>query len=128
MIKKIIKSNKHLFNLSLKCYDLFMKTTHTKKFKKYIEQLRNDENKKYIYCLLEPEHGNLGDIALAYTQKKFLSDFLPQYTIIDITAREYNHYTEFIKKLIKPDDIIVLIGGGSIGDQYLDHEIVEEIL
>jgi len=128
MIKKILKSNKHLYDFSLRSYQWvnrhnFVKMLKNKKdFLNHIEQFNYVEKQKSVYCLIEPEHGNIGDIALAYAQKKFLMDNFPDYNIVDITAREYNHYKKYVKRLVKEKDIIVLIGGGSLGDQYIEHE------
>lgn len=128
MIKKILKSNKYLYNFSLRSYQWvnrhnFVKMIKNKKdFLNHIEQFNYSGKQKSVYCLIEPEHGNIGDIALAYAQKKFLLDNFPDYNIIDITAREYNHYKKYVKRLVKEKDVIVLIGGGSLGDQYIEHE------
>lgn len=128
MIRRALKSNDYLYAFAIRCYQWFAKNNvfvmlrNKREFYNYIKELRDNNSEAYIFSLLEPEHGNLGDIALAYAHKCFLSDYFPEYPIVDINAREYNHYKKYLRRLIKPNDIIVLVGGGSIGDQYVEHE------
>ncbi|MGE7587284.1 polysaccharide pyruvyl transferase family protein [Peribacillus sp. NPDC101480] len=115
VIKKVASSNKYIYQFLSKSY-------HFYKLRQVVKESLIDRNNKSIFLLLEQEHGNLGDIALGYARKKFLQDHFPEYNLIGITEREYNNYTKYIKKIVKSTDIITLIGGGSLGDQYLEHE------
>ncbi|MCI9064022.1 MAG: general stress protein, partial [Clostridia bacterium] len=63
--------------------------------------------------------GNIGDLAIAIAEKKFIEDNLPQCEYIEI---EYNEEFEKIKKSISTDDVILLTGGGNLGDEYMYYE------
>ena len=69
-----------------------------------------DGNKK-IYVFLSPDYGNYGDIAISYAQKVFFKKILPEYKIIEISVSKFYNYLLALKKVIKKDDIIVVVGG-----------------
>ena len=126
-MKKLIKSNDWIYNKVLSIYyffrrnNLFRKMKNRKKFNEYVSGLISKPGQK-VFSLVEPNHGNLGDIALVHAHKEFIRKYFPEYNIIDIQSDEVDDYFGKLKKVIKHDDIIVLVGGGSIGDYYRDHE------
>lgn len=92
---------------------------------RYLKLLISRRNNKFIrniYFLMEPEHDNIGDQAISYAQRKFLESNLPNYNIIQINEREFNDYSRCFQKIIRNEDIICLIGGGNMGDEYIHHE------
>lgn len=98
---------------------------------KYLENLIKMRSRKYnseisrnIYLLLEPEHDNIGDHAIAYAEEQFLENTTEDYNIFYLTEREYKLYKKYLRKIIKKDDLIFLHGGGNLGDLYLQHEIL----
>lgn len=98
---------------------------------KYLENLIKKRSRKYnpkvnksIYLLLEPEHDNIGDHAIAYVEEKFLENTIDGYNIFYLTEREYKLYKKYLRKIIKKNDLIFLHGGGNLGDLYLHHEIL----
>jgi pyruvyl transferase EpsI len=63
-----------------------------------------------------PAHGNIGDHAIAYAESVYLRDRSPSANIIELTEDEVNFTrASTLKKVIRPDDIIFLHGGGNIG-------------
>ena len=80
--------------------------------------LNLDNSKKNIYIFLCPDYGNIGDIAIGYAQKNFILKSYPNYNIVEIPISNTYDYIRLIKKNIKKNDIIVLIGGGNFGDMY----------
>lgn len=125
-IKKKIKSNRLLYKITKTIYNFYNKfIDETLRFYSFKKHVKNSIkiNKNNIFFLLEQEHGNLGDIAIGYAEMQFLRDCFPEYNLIDVTEREYNAYKEYIKSIISPNDIITLIGGGSLGDEYVQHEL-----
>ena len=82
----------------------------------------NSKNKKNIYVLIEPEHDNIGDHAIAFAQQSFLYDNLKEYNKFFITENLFNNYFKYIQKIIKKDDYIFIHGGGNLGNQYIYHE------
>ena len=85
--------------------------------------------KIYFYCKLKrkmlkkdsitwimatPVHGNLGDQAIVYAERKFLES-AGCYEIVEISNVEYDMYKEILKRLIRPTDRIIIDGGGNMG-------------
>ena len=75
-----------------------------------------------VYLLDSPTHSNLGDHAIAFAQRNFIKKSLPDAQIIEIPIQWVDMHLKYIRKHIKPDDIICMIGGGNFGDEYLLHE------
>lgn len=90
------------------------------KMKKYnthnISLGNNNKNKAYIF--IAADYGNLGDVAITYAQKLFLEELLKNYEIIEVPSKKTYEYIKTIKKVIKPNDIITLIGGGNMSNRY----------
>lgn len=77
---------------------------------------------KKIILFNAPSYGNIGDLAIAIAEKKFIKENLPQYEYIEILDKEIENEIEKMKKILTTDDIILLTGGGNLGDEYMDHE------
>lgn len=77
-----------------------------------------DNNKNKAYVFISADYGNLGDVAITYAQKLFLKEQLKNYEIIEVPSKETYAYIKYIKKIIKPNDIITLIGGGNMSNKY----------
>lgn len=104
-----------------KIYSIIKKLYPEKrKIKNLIKNYRNIE--KIIY-LQTPEHGNLGDQAIAIAGQKYLNFKYKNKLIIEFTFEEYERYKKLIKKLINKEDIIYLHGGGNLGNLYKEIEI-----
>ena len=99
------------------------------KFKRYIKEIAVksyyilNKNKKKIFHMSTPIHGNMGDHAIVYATNKFLSDNFKDYKIIEVYKKDIYTYTSIIKKVINKDDFIVLIGGGNMGNLWIDEEV-----
>lgn len=101
---------------------------HIRDYFYFNELIRNKNEEKIIY-LLSPRHGNLGDQMISIATRKILDDFYPEKIIIEIEDKLYRKNKEKIKKYINKNDIIVLQGGGNLGDIWLNEEILRrEIL
>ncbi|WP_243284301.1 polysaccharide pyruvyl transferase family protein [Clostridium tyrobutyricum] len=77
--------------------------------------------KKIIYCLV-PSHGNLGDQAIVYATRKFLNDNFKEYKVLEFERDEIYTYGKSIKYILNNDDIILLHGGGNMGNLYIQEE------
>ena len=95
------------------------------KYKQYFEKYK--DTKKIIYTLT-PQHGNLGDQAIAYASLKFLKDNFSEYEIIELERDEIYTYYKAIKSILNEDDIIVLHGGGNLGNLYIQEENVRRFI
>lgn len=62
-----------------------------------------------------PSHGNLGDQAIVYAQKRFLADTLPGFSVFEIQRYQYERARESIQGMVRPSDIVVVDGGGNVG-------------
>lgn len=106
---------------------VFLKKQIRKRFEIYFlrKKLNFIKNKKYAFVMLSATYENLGDIAITLTQIKFLKNILSdEYQIIEVPVEDtYKVYLD-MKKHIKNDSIITLIGGGNNGDMY---EFVEKM-
>ncbi len=96
--------------------------------KKRIGSLKHYENTKNIFYLMAPAYGNVGDEAIVEASLAFLRDMFSEYTVIDVDYLDTLQSLKEIKRIIKPNDLIVLQGGGNIGTLYYDAEIMREFI
>ena len=62
-----------------------------------------------------PDHNNYGDEAILMSTKEFLKNFFPTIEQIIIFSNENYYNINLIKYIIKPNDIIIISGGGYFG-------------
>lgn len=65
-----------------------------------------------------PHHGNIGDNAIAIAEEELLSKHFPEYKIYYMQEKFLDVCAKKAKKYINDEDIILLHGGGNIGDTY----------
>lgn len=75
-------------------------------------------NEKKIVILSTPLHGNLGDHAIVEAQKFFLQSIFPDRYIWEVTTSQFDACAEQLKNYLEPDDIVTLVGGGSMGTNW----------
>ena len=108
-----------------KAYDRKMNSV----FDSYINNLRISSNKKRIYLIGTSDRSNIGDHAIAYSEKKILIENFKDFEICEVTGDTYRKRREEIKEIIKPSDFIFITGGGFLGDLWPEEEnMVEAIL
>jgi len=78
----------------------------------------NQIDSKHIYIFLAADYGNLGDVAITYAQHKFLQNKFPNYVIKEIPISKTINGIALVKKIIRRDDIITIVGGGNMGNLY----------
>lgn len=83
---------------------------------------------KKVFLLLSPTHGNLGDHAIAYATKEFIKNNMPEYNLVELSILDTLINIDNIKQLITKDDIILINGGGNIGDNYKIEEYGRRII
>ncbi|MBQ9135765.1 MAG: polysaccharide pyruvyl transferase family protein [Lachnospiraceae bacterium] len=69
-----------------------------------------------------PNHGNLGDYAIFAAEKKLFQKMLPDSNVFGVNMTDFQHEIESLKNLLKSEDLLVLTGGGNLGNQYMDDE------
>ena len=89
---------------------------------RYKNKFNNLKNRKKILIALIPTHGNLGDHAIAYASIKYLSDKFPEHEIVEINFNETYKYGKSYESIINKDDLVCIIGGGNMGNQYMTDE------
>lgn len=82
---------------------------------------KKDKNKKII-LIGTPAHGNLGDHAIAEEEKNFIKKYYQEYNIYEIIMPLYNICKNKLKNNF-PEDIIIISGGGWMGNLWLHNEI-----
>ncbi len=88
----------------------------------YAFTIYKKSEKRNIFIVASPYHGNGGDIAIAIAQKKILQDNFPNDNIYDVDGKEYFIHYKAIKRICKPKDLFTFIGGGNFGNQYMLEE------
>ncbi len=81
-----------------------------------------DKDRKKIIIALAADYGNLGDVAITYAQKKFLTDHFKEYEIVEFFYEDTVKEMKSLKKKISKDDIITIVGGGNLGNLYQEFE------
>lgn len=71
-----------------------------------------------IYLIGTEDFGNIGDHQIAQSILSFLKQEYPRNTIKEISATFYPRFREALIKSIQPGALIILPGGGNLGDVY----------
>ncbi len=88
-----------------------------------LERIYNrDKEKQSIFILSNHEWGNIGDLAISYTETAFLSRHFPNCNIFNISRLTLLSNWQRIEDAVTDDDIIVLPGGGNMGDIWKREE------
>lgn len=84
----------------------------------------NDVNKedKKVWIALSPDYANIGDIAISLAQEMILQEAYPNRKIVEFPMIDFFNYKKQICDLMNDDDIITIIGGGNMGNIYIEGE------
>lgn len=82
------------------------------------------KNGHKCFIFLAADYGNLGDVAITLAQKEYLKVKFPMHEVIEVPASMTINAIKHIKKIISPQDIITIVGGGNMGDLYPDIELL----
>lgn len=86
-------------------------------------------DKRRIILIGTPEHGNIGDHLIAVSEHIFFADFFPQYPLTEISGELFRSCRRSLKKRIRPQDLIVITGGGFLGDLWMyEEEMVRDVI
>ena len=66
-----------------------------------------------------PHHRNIGDNAIAVAEEELLNNYFSDYEILQMPEAKLAICVKRVKNFIQDDDIIMLHGGGNIGDTYM---------
>lgn len=87
-----------------------------------LDKFERIKDKKKVILTLTPTHGNLGDHAIAYASKNFIKKYFGNYEFIELDLNEIYQEGKALKNILGKDDIIMLLGGGNMGDLYNNEE------
>lgn len=89
----------------------------------------NKSKNPRLIMLGTPNYGNLGDHAIAHTEKHFMLDNFKKNDYIEISLHLYKKRTKQIMEQIKEHDLILIHGGGFIGDLWPEgDDFVRDVL
>ena len=83
--------------------------------------LKYDKVKKIIY-FSTPNHGNLGDHAIAIGVENIIKTLFQDLLCLEFSIFEYNRNKDLLEKLVNQEDIIIITGGGNFGNLWLTEE------
>lgn len=82
----------------------------------------NSTAEKRVVLFVSPEHGNLGDHAIAKAEMTFFRDYMPEIPIVEISYGHYLYDSLGIEKYITKNDVLVTNGGGYLGTLWFHNE------
>lgn len=94
------------------------------KRKPYIKQFRNNPNT--VFLVFTPEHGNMGDHAIAKAEAELLRSIGVDY--IEITGRQLNEMRNRNELGLMNGFPILINGGGNLGTLWMDVEMTERAI
>ena len=83
---------------------------------------------KKFFLFMTPEHGNMGDYAIALAERKFFEEFFPDNPLIEVTMPDWKDYATEYKKIVSERDIVCISGGGYLGDMWQSGSVLKEIV
>lgn len=106
--------------MSIKIVERIYKTLHL--IKVACELIVHQGNR--ILLCNTPVHENLGDHAIALAEFQFLRAYFSDYSIIELTEELVTpKICKLLAPLLKKEDLIILQGGGFMGDLWPRHEV-----
>ncbi len=83
-------------------------------------------DKKRVWIFLGADYGNLGDVAITLFQEEFLERKFRDSEIVTIPISQTLAAIPQVKRIIDPNDIVTIVGGGNISDLYDDIEFLRQ--
>lgn len=107
--------------------NILLHTVFKLKYANMYNKYKKNNLKQYILFGI-PEHGNIGDHAIAIAERKFLTD-IGITNVFEVPIKKQRIIVNKIKKSINKDDIVFITGGGFIGDTWMEEEkMVREVI
>lgn len=118
----IIKRVKSVINNKV-LLPVYSKTVGLVREEKKVRQKYSIGNKN-VAIFGTPNHGNLGDYAIGVAEKELFRKYFSDYNIFDVDLTDFPKEKKALSKVLKRTDILVLTGGGNLGNEYMDDEMV----
>lgn len=107
-------------------YIKYIKDIRYINLKNSYRNISKSEKKLFLFCT--PTHGNLGDQAILVAELEFLHKNFPEYKIFEIPTELVKSRIRSIKKIINSTDLIMIHGGGNLGDRFLNEEMAHQLV
>lgn len=78
----------------------------------------HQNQKQKIIIGLACDYANLGDAAITIAQEQYLQKLFPEAEILIVPVGETYTKMKSLKQIVKPGDLITLVGGGNSGELY----------
>lgn len=114
MLKKMVKKLIKKFNL----YDIY----YYFGWKKYLTIYTKYKEEKKIFLLMTPTYGNLGDQAIEVATEEYIRENFTNYRLICVDLEDTCKHLHAINTISTNLDIVLLQGGGNMGNLYMDIE------
>lgn len=83
---------------------------------------RCSKNRKRMFLLNIPSHGNLGDHLLSIAEQQFFADNFPDREVVLVSSADLYYSIRFALMDVYEDDILCVTGGGFMGSLYAEEE------
>lgn len=117
MLKKIVNKIRSVINNRI----------NNKKLINIVRTAEEPSNMPRFFMLQTPVHTNIGDHAIAEAQLTFLSDNFPN-RVIEINQSLVEKFVIKHSGCVRPEDVILLHGGGNMGNEYLFEEELRRLV
>lgn len=87
------------------------------------QMYERDDSTPAIFLLGMHEWGNIGDLAINYSEVTFLEKHFAGYTVYPVSRSALGANWQRIRRTIRTQDIIVIHGGGNFGDIWPHEEV-----
>ena len=103
-------------------YELIKKKIKNNNPFQYQKNIKTEKPEKPVIYLFFVACGtNMGDHAIVKAEKEYFYSVLGEnISIVEIQTRQTENAIDIVKKNIRKQDLIVLSGGGYIGDEYIE--------
>lgn len=109
--------------------DYIRKTKKNIRVKLRTNYLFWNRKKRAAILIGSPEHGNLGDHAIALAEINFLKTNFPDLQVIEVSGSHFRKDPMGVKAKVSDKDIIFITGGGFLGDLWMiEEEMVRSII
>lgn len=115
----------HRLLVKLYCSTVFMFKNFSKVLPVFSLSLKRlFRRNKYVFHLATPTHTNIGDQMIVFGMENWCKKYLSEYTYMEYDDSIYKDwaYFDILKLVVKKKDLILLRGGGSVGDWYIGYE------
>ncbi|MCR5416428.1 MAG: polysaccharide pyruvyl transferase family protein [Pseudobutyrivibrio sp.] len=86
----------------------------------YIRTYKETTNNT-IWLFCAADYGNIGDHAIAEAERRFFESYFNK-KIVEVPCNCYRSVIKTVKKCVKPEDLILITGGGFLGSLWFDAE------